>query len=263
MINFCSFFSGSSGNCIFITNQHTKILVDAGVSGKTIEESLDNVGYNVNEIDAILVTHEHTDHVRGVGILSRKHNIPVYANKKTWDAMRGSIGEVKEENIKYFNTNKDFEIGKIGVKAFNIPHDAAEPVGFSFYIDSKKVTSATDIGHINKKLIANLKNSDILLLESNHDVEMVKVSRYPYFLKQRILGDNGHLSNESAGKLLCELINHGVDKVLLGHLSKENNFPELCYQAVINVLGTKDIKVGKDIKLEVARRDRQSTMYAI
>lgn len=263
MINFCSFYSGSSGNCIFLSDQKTNILIDAGVSGKTIEASLKNIGHEAHAISAIMVTHEHSDHIRGIGVLSRKHNIPVYANKNTWAAMKDAVGEIKEENIRVFETNKHFEIGDIGVKAFDIPHDAVEPVGYSFCINGKKVTSATDIGHINSDLIENLKNSDILLLESNHDVEMVKSSRYPYFLKQRILGDNGHLSNESAGSLLCELIEYGVDKVLLGHLSKENNFPELCYQAVANVLATNKIKIGKDIKVEVARRDCSSTMYAV
>lgn len=263
MINFCSFFSGSSGNCIFISDQKTNILVDAGVSGRTIEASLDSYGYSAKDVDAILITHEHTDHIKGVGVLSRKYNIPVYANKKTWESMMPLVGCIDTQNIKKFKTNSQFEIGNIGIKAFDIPHDAAEPVGFNFFVKGKKITTATDIGHVNKGLIENLKHSDILLVESNHDVEMVKVSRYPYFLKQRILGDNGHLSNESTGNLLCELVEHGVNKVLLGHLSKENNFPELCYQAVSNILSSKNIKVGKDIKMEVAKRDCASTMYAV
>lgn len=263
MINFCTFYSGSSGNCTFITDKKTKLLIDVGVSGKTVEKSFQDIGYKAEDVDGILITHEHIDHIRGVGILSRKHNIPIYANKSTWEAMKSVIGEIKDNNIKYFNTNESFEIGDIGIKAFDIPHDAKEPVGYSFYIDKKKVTTATDIGHINEKLIDNLKNSDILLLESNHDIEMVKASRYPYFLKQRILGDNGHLSNDNAGKLLCKLINHGVNKVILGHLSKENNFPELCYRSVANILESDNIKIGKDIKMEVALRNSHSTMYAV
>lgn len=263
MINFCTLFSGSSGNSIFITDQKTKILIDAGKSGKDIETALKKVGHSAGEIDAILVTHEHSDHVRGVGILSRKHNIPVYANENTWDAMKSSIGNIKDENIKHFENNQKFNIGDICINAFDIPHDAASPVGYNFYIGNKKVTTATDIGHINSKLFDNLKNSDILLIESNHDVEMVKVCNYPYFLKRRILGDHGHLSNETTGKLLCKLAKLGLNKVLLGHLSKENNFPELCYQAVVNALESENIKVGRDIKIEVALRDKESTIYAV
>jgi phosphoribosyl 1,2-cyclic phosphodiesterase len=263
MINFCTLYSGSSGNSVFITDQKTRILIDAGRSGRDIETSLQNIGQDPKDINAILVTHEHTDHIRGVGILSRKYNVPIYANKGTWDAMSNLIGTINSDNIKVFNTNEKFNIGDVEINPFDIPHDAAEPVGYNFYINNKKVTTATDIGHINDNLREHLKKSDILLIESNHDVEMVKVCRYPYFLKQRILGDNGHLSNETTGKLLCELINYGTNKVLLGHLSRENNFPELCYKAVTNILESNNIKVGKDIKLEVALRDKMSTMYAI
>lgn len=263
MINFCTLFSGSSGNCTYVSNGRTKVLVDAGKSGCAVEKSLKNIGCSIEEIDAILVTHEHYDHVKGVGILSRKHNIPVYANKSTWKAMSYIVGKIDESDIKVFDTNKDFEIGTIGIKAFDIPHDASEPVGFNFHIGDKKLTSVTDIGHINDTLFNNLKNSDVILIEANHDVEMVKVCRYPYYLKQRILGDKGHLSNESAGNLICDLINYGVSRVLLGHLSKENNFPELCHKAISNILESKNIKVGKDIKIEVAQRDCESTIYAV
>lgn len=263
MINFCTLFSGSSGNCIFLSNKKTKLLIDAGTSGKAVVTSLNRIGHKIEDIDAILVTHEHSDHTRGIGILSRRYNIPIYANKRTWQAMGQIVGDINSENIKVFNTNQTFEVGDIGVKPFDIPHDASEPVGFNFYIGSKKVTSATDIGHISESLFENLKNSDVLLIESNHDVEMVKVSRYPYFLKQRILGDKGHLSNESAGDLLCKLVNHGISKVLLGHLSKENNFPELCYRSVANILESEKIKIGKDIEIEVALRDRESKIYAV
>lgn len=263
MINFCTLYSGSSGNCVFISDQKTNILIDAGRSGKDIETTLQKIGRSAGEINAILVTHEHIDHTKGIGILSRKYKIPIYANQNTWNAMKNTVGKVDKENIRHFSTGEEFEIGNIGVKAFDIPHDAVEPVGYNFYIGSKKVTSATDIGHISENLVDNLKNSDILLIESNHDIEMVKVSSYPYFLKQRILGDHGHLSNEATGKLLCSLVEHGISKVLLGHLSRENNFPELAYRAVSNILESNGVKIGRDIKLEVALRDRESTVYAV
>ena len=138
MTNFCTLFSGSSGNSTFIKDKDTNILVDAGKSGKTIEKSLGDIGQSASEISAILITHEHSDHTKGVGILSRRYNIPVYANQKTWDAMKKNLGEIADHNMKIFNTNEEFYIDAIKIKPFDIPHDAVEPVGYSFFIDSKK-----------------------------------------------------------------------------------------------------------------------------
>jgi len=149
MIKFCSLFSGSSGNSIFISTEKTKILIDAGVSGKRIIEALLSIGENPSELSAILVTHEHSDHIKGVGIISRKFNIPVFANENTWEAMENFIGPIDIKNRICFNTLQEFEVGDIYIKSFPIPHDAAEPVGFNMFAGTKKVTVATDIGHIN------------------------------------------------------------------------------------------------------------------
>lgn len=255
MIRFCSLFSGSSGNCIFMEANGTKILIDAGLSGKRIIQALTSIGEQPSEISAILVTHEHIDHTRGVGILSRKFDIPIYANENTWTSMEREIGPVNVKNKMYFDTGMEFEIGNIQVKAFPIPHDAAEPVGYNFFAGNRKITTATDIGHVTKELLKHLEMSDLLLLESNHDIEMLKVGPYPWPLKQRILGDRGHLSNDMAAKVAAHMAEKGTTRILLGHLSKENNFPELAYQTVINVLEEKKIRVGADIMLDVALRD--------
>lgn len=256
MIKFCSLYSGGSGNCIFICSGKTKILIDAGLSGKRIIEALHSIGENPMELSAVLITHEHIDHTKGVGILSRKFNIPVYANESTWNAMEWEIGPVNQQNKMYFNTGSEFEIGPIGVKAFPIPHDAAEPVGYNFYIGDKKITLATDIGHITNSLLKNLEASDLLFLESNHDIEMLKVGPYPWPLKKRIMGEDGHLSNDMAGKVIAYFAEQGMRRFVLAHLSKENNFPELAYQTVLNALTEKSICVGTDVSLEVASRDR-------
>lgn len=256
MINFCSLYSGSSGNALFLGVDGTKILIDAGLSGKRIIEALCSIGENPSELSAILVSHEHIDHIRGVGIISRKFNIPVYANENTWNAMECEIGPINAKNKMYFNTGFEFLINEVCVRAFNIPHDAAEPVGFNFFAGNKKITTATDIGHINKDILVNLDSSDFLLLESNHDIEMLKVGPYPWHLKKRIMGDHGHLSNEMAGKVISYMAERGTRKFLLGHLSRENNFPELAYQTVCNALNEKKISIGSDITLEVALRDR-------
>ena len=255
MLKFCSLFSGSSGNCLFIKNKDTSILIDAGVSGKRILASIEEIGENPSEIKGILVSHEHTDHCKGVGILSRKFDIPVYANIPTWEAMKDEIGEVKTHNIRDFKHDENFFINNIEIRSFLIPHDAACPSGFSVFSQECKITVATDIGHMTNQLLENFEGSDLLFLESNHDIEMLKVGPYPYSLKQRILGRDGHLSNEMAGKTIAYMAQRGTKKFILGHLSKENNFPELVYETACNYLREKEICPENDIFLEVAKRD--------
>ncbi len=256
MTKFCSLYSGSSGNSIFIGNKKTKILIDAGMSFKKISEALLSIGENVHDLNAVLITHEHSDHAKGIRVLYKKLGIPIYANEKTWDSLQPEALKIGTNDICYFNTEEGFEIGDMWIKPFLIPHDAAEPVGFCIHIGDKKVTTATDIGHMTRKLLDNFLKSDLLFLESNHDVEMLKVGRYPWFLKQRILGENGHLSNEMAGKVIAWMAEQGTKRFYLGHLSSENNFPELAYQTVCNALGEKSICAGADVLLDVALRDR-------
>lgn len=256
MIKFCSLFSGSSGNSIFLGVGSTKLLIDAGLSAKRIFEALASIGEKPSDLSAILISHEHSDHIKGAGILSRKLDIPIYANENTWNGMEPFIGPVDSNNKAYFNTGAEFEIGEILVRAFPIPHDACEPVGYNFYADCKKITVATDIGHINPDLLNCLEASDLLLLESNHDVEMLKIGPYPWHLKKRIAGDRGHLSNDAAGKVIAYMAGKGTKRFLLGHLSKENNFPELAYQTVYNALYEKSILAGTDITLDVVLRDK-------
>ncbi len=263
MIQLTSLFSGSSGNAIYVSSQNTHILVDSGLSGKRIEASMDSIGGKIQDIQAILISHEHTDHILGAGVLSRRFGIPIYANERTWDAMRGDLKKISPDCICYFSTEQSFYIGDIEINTFSIPHDAAEPVGFNFFCDRKKVTIATDIGHMNRTLLENLEGSDMILLESNHDIEMLKVGRYPWPLKQRILGDRGHLCNDMAAKVVAYLADKGTEKFLLGHLSKENNFPELAFQTVQNALHEKSIIAGKDIYLGVAYRDRASEALCV
>ncbi len=263
MIKLASLYSGSSGNAIYISNEKTHILVDAGLSGKRIEESMAMAGGDIRNIQAILISHEHIDHTLGAGILSRRFGIPIYANQRTWEAMRKQLNKIKPECIRMFNTSQVFNIGDLEVCAFSTPHDAAEPVGFNFRCQNKKVTIATDIGHMDETLLSNLEGSDMILIESNHDIEMLKMGRYPWPLKQRILGDSGHLCNEVAGKVVAYLASRGTQKFLLGHLSAENNFPELALQTVKNALSEKSITAGKDVYLSVALRDRVSEAICV
>lgn len=236
MFNFCSLYSGSSGNSLFVQTENTKILIDAGESAKKITEALSLIHVDVNELDGILVTHEHSDHVKGLGTLSKKYNIPVYANVKTWDAMPEQDAKILDVNHKIFNPSENFEIGDLKISPFSIPHDAANPCGFNIFHENRKISIATDIGHMTSPVIHKLEDSSFILLEANYDPNILKCSRYPYALKERIAGPNGHLANSDAGKTVSYLMKSGLSKAMLGHLSKENNFPELAYKTVVNEL---------------------------
>jgi phosphoribosyl 1,2-cyclic phosphodiesterase len=259
----CSLYSGSSGNSIYIGSKRTKILVDSGLSGKKIQEGLKSLSIDPREINGIVITHEHDDHIKSAGILSRRFNIPIYANTNTWEAMINSLGDVKKDNIKIFDGYSPFEIGDIQVVPYAIPHDAAAPCGYSFIYGKKKASIATDIGHASDIIKNNIKDSDFILLESNHDVEMLKVGPYPYHLKKRVLSNSGHLSNEDAGNTIVEILNSKIKKVMLGHLSKINNYPELALRTVISVLEMNGIKDGRDIEIDIAHRDRASKLHVI
>jgi len=263
MIKFCSLFSGSSGNAIFIGTEKTKILIDAGVSKKKIVQALKSIGEEPGELNAVLVSHEHNDHIRGVGFLSRGFDVPVYANEGTWMSMESKLGGIRTYNRRTFDTGKGFEIYDLFIHPFEIPHDASDPVGFNIYAGGKKITIATDIGHMTRTLLSNLMESDLLFLESNHDVDMLMVGPYPWSLKQRIMGKKGHLSNEMAGKVIAYLAEKGMRNFIIGHLSKVNNFPELAYRTVYNELASKKIEVGRDVSLNVALRNEVGQVVAV
>lgn len=250
MIQFVSLVSGSSGNASFLSDGRTNILIDCGLSGKRLKELLSKI--DVTDIDAVLITHEHSDHTKGAGVAVRKYNVPLYATENTHVCMK-NIGKIEDRRI--VKSGEYFEIGNIAVKPFEIPHDAAEPVGYSFEIGNEKFTVATDIGHMNGDLLNNLSGSKMIILESNHDVEMLRCGGYPYPLKQRILGDFGHLSNENAAKTAAYLVKSGTENIALGHLSRENNYPEIAMMETYNVLSNEGISVGRDVILDVAKRD--------
>lgn len=254
MFNFCSLYSGSSGNSLFVESENTKLLIDAGVSSKKIETALTNLEVNPSSIDGILITHEHSDHVQGLGTFAKKFNLPVFVNQKTLDAMPKQKEKILEKNINIFSIEEKFEIGDLKVKPFSIPHDAANPCGFNIFKDNKKISIATDIGHMTNGILKNLEDSIFIMLESNYDPEVLKYSKYPYILKTRIAGPTGHLSNELAGKTISHLLNSGLKQAVLGHLSKESNFPELAYKTVVEELIYSNYNENS-LNLSVASRD--------
>lgn len=260
-LKFCSLYSGSSGNCQYIKTQNATILVDAGLSGKRIQQEIAKIGEDPNKIDAIFITHEHVDHIQGAGIMSRRLNIPIYANEKTWEAMSPCIGNIKSHNIKILDDCT--QIGDLTIKPFDISHDAAHPVGFNIFYKNKKISLVTDTGRANGTIITSIADSDLLLVESNHDEDMVIIGPYPWPLKRRVLGEYGHMSNEAAGRLIAEVIRKGTEIVLLGHLSRENNFPELAYKTVESILVENSIDVNPGVCLDLTYRDRASKVYEI
>lgn len=262
MLNFNSLYSGSTGNSLFLESDHSKILIDTGVSAKKITDALTSFKVDINEIDAILVTHEHTDHVQSLGTISRKYKIPVYATKETFDAMPKQTEKIAYSNINYFNSNETFEINDLIIKPFSIPHDAANPCGFNIINNDKKISIATDIGNMNLEILNKLEGSSFLLLESNYEPQLLMCSSYPYSLKKRISSNIGHLPNEMAGKTIAYLLDSGLEQVILGHLSKENNFPELAYKTVVEQLMKKNFDENS-IKISVASRTEPSKKFKI
>lgn len=258
-MKFCSLYSGSSGNSIFVSSGNTRILVDAGLSGKKIIEALEQIDENPNNIDGIFITHEHSDHIKGAGIISRKFNVPIYANEATWNAMQSSLGNVKENNIKILPKRSITTIKDMDIVCFNTPHDSIAPMGYTFHSKGKKASVVTDIGTFTEEIKHNIIESDVILLESNHDVQMVKFGPYPYELKRRVLSEIGHLSNEDCGRAIVEVMKDGIHRnIILGHLSNTNNMPELAYRSVLNILEENGLDVGSDLTLKLADRYKPS-----
>ena len=262
-MRFCSIASGSSGNCIYVGTENAHILVDVGISGKKIEAGLNEIGLSSKEIDGILITHEHSDHMKSIGVMARKYHIPVYTTGGTADAISRMkcAGEIPEGTFHEIREDEDFQIKDLTIHPFTIPHDAAQPVGYRMECEGQSVGIATDLGKFNDYIVDNLQNLDVLLLEANHDIRMLEVGKYPYYLKQRILGDRGHLSNENAGRLLCRLLHDDLKAIFLGHLSQENNYEALAFETVCSevTLGDNPYK-SQDFKIQVAKRDQRSEL---
>lgn len=265
-MNLCSITSGSSGNCIYVGSDKTSILIDAGISGKRIEAGLNAINMTTKDMKGLLITHEHSDHIQGVGVLARRYGIPIYGTKGTIESIKRmtSIGHIPDELFRVICADKKFNIDDLEIDPFTISHDAAEPVAYRVNYQEQSVAVATDLGKYDDYTVNKLKGLDALLLEANHDINMLMVGAYPYPLKQRILGDRGHLSNELAGRLLCEVLHDGLKAVFLGHLSQENNYDALAYETVCSevTLGDNPYKAG-DFPIRIAKRAFTSELVRI
>ncbi|WP_082232026.1 MBL fold metallo-hydrolase [Halobacillus massiliensis] len=241
--------SGSTGNAFYIESGEEKILVDAGLSGKKIEGLLQQVNIDPKTLSRILVTHEHSDHIKGLGIMARRYNLPIYANEKTWKAMEGQLGKLSLDQKFYFNMEQTQNFGGIDVESFAVSHDAADPMFYIFRKDGKKVSLVTDLGYVSERIKKSVEGSDAFVFESNHDVSMLRMGRYPWNVKRRILGDSGHVSNEDCGLALTDVMDDRTKRVYLAHLSLDNNMKDLAKMSVKNVLEERGFEIGSRIQL--------------
>jgi len=263
MLKFSILGSGSSGNAILVKSEKTNLLFDVGLSNKRIGELLRNFNIQPEEIDAVFISHEHIDHVKGLNVLGKKYNTPIFTNEKTWEVLVKETKDLTKEQRKVMPTGSILTIGDIEIESFPISHDAIEPVGYVIRHANLQIGIATDLGYVNKKIKQKLRDSHALIFESNHDVEMLRMGSYPWSLKQRILSDVGHLSNEDAAYALSEIITAETKAVFLAHLSQENNLPEIAYLTVKNILQLEGFKVGEDFSIYNTYPNKPTILYEV
>lgn len=254
-LKICSLASGSTGNCIFVASETTKILIDVGIPITRIEKCLKKLDVTPDNF-SLLITHCHHDHIKDVPSYCKKFNSPVYCHYLTTPKVKCAKSKVVEFD------EGDFFIGDITVSPFRVSHDVP-CVGYSLYHKGKKISIATDLGFVGKEVLINLSDSDLVLLECNHDIDMLNNGRYAPWLKKRILSDKGHLSNKACAEASLVLARGGVRQLILGHLSRDNNYPELAYNTVSTYLRQNGVVEGKDMGIEVAGFDRMSCLYNI
>lgn len=276
MLRSCALFSGSSGNSIFISNKEkssvfynfgagqgvtpgTSLLVDIGVNGKEILQAMQAIGESILEVDGILLTHEHIDHMRGIGVVMRRNKIPLYVNQATWNRMQQlAIGNIPDGLVHIIESDTEFEVGDLTVRSFRTPHDAVESVGYKITSKSKSVSVFTDIGEIRDEVVQCVCGSDMIFIESNYDYDMLWNGAYPWYLKKRINGSNGHLSNNDCAATIGRLLEKGTSRFVLSHLSQENNSPQIALETTTRYLTEIGVNVEKDVEIQVAKRNGPS-----
>ncbi len=260
-MQFVSLFSGSSGNSAYVGSNNTHLLVDVGVSNKRIEGELNRLELKGKDINGVFLTHEHSDHIQGLEVFVRKNQVPVYASRGTLEALRES--RKFDRILEFFcpiTPGQQVEVGDLCVYSFSIDHDAREPLGFRIE-GEKKIGVATDLGQFTPEIVRELSGLDALLVEANHDVRMLETGPYPYSLKRRILSKKGHLSNENAGRLICSILHEKIKKIFLGHLSAENNLPQLALESVrCEIFEMGGGFSPDDFDIEVAKREGLSSL---
>lgn len=241
--------SGSSGNAIYVENDEHAFLIDAGLSGRKMEELFASVDRSMKKLSGILVTHEHSDHIKGLGILARKYNLPIYANAKTWTAMDHLVGNIPVEQRFHFDMETVKTFGSIDIQSFAVSHDAADPMFYVFHENGRKLVLITDTGYVSDRMKGYIHGADSFVFESNHDVGMLQMGRYPWSVKRRILSDVGHVSNEDAAVAMSEVVEQKPTRMYLSHLSKDNNMKDLARMSVAQTLESCGIIPGEFLHL--------------
>lgn len=248
-MHFSVLASGSTGNAFFVETEDQSFLVDAGLSGKALEGLFSDIGRDMSKLSGILVTHEHSDHIKGLGVVARKHKLPIYANAKTWNAMEHNIGQIPIEQKFHFEMEQIKTFGSLDIESFGVSHDAAEPMFYTFHHDGKKVVLITDTGYVSDRVKGIISNAEAYIFESNHDVSMLRMGRYPWNIKRRILSDVGHVSNEDAALAMSEVAGDRTKSIYLAHLSLDNNMKDLARMSVEQTLKTQGIIVGEQFSI--------------
>jgi phosphoribosyl 1,2-cyclic phosphodiesterase len=261
-LNICTFASGSRGNCALVWHKNTYILIDAGISMRRIVNNLKKLGLEAGQITSILITHEHTDHISGLPMLMKHFKIPMFASGGTARSI-ARRGVLPDGYISVFETGRTFGVGDMEICSFETPHDTAESVGFTLSAGGRKLAFTTDLGHVSPKVEQAVMGCDTVVLESNHDIEMLKAGSYPYMTKVRILGKRGHLSNDAGGEFASRLVEGGTKKIMLAHLSRDNNTSELAFSTVSGKLLEAGIKTGSDMELHIAPANEMSPLLDI
>lgn len=241
--------SGSSGNAIYVENEQHSFLVDAGLSGKKMEQLFSEIDRDMKKLSGIFITHEHSDHIKGLGVLARKYGVPIYANEKTWSAMDSLIGNVPVDQRFQFDMEKVKTFGSIDIQSFAVSHDAADPMFYIFHENGRKLVLITDTGYVSDRMKGLIKGADAFVFESNHDVSMLQMGRYPWSVKRRILSDVGHVSNEDAAVAMSEVVDLKNTNIYLSHLSKDNNMKDLARMSVSQTLQSCGIIAGEFVHL--------------
>jgi phosphoribosyl 1,2-cyclic phosphodiesterase len=241
--------SGSTGNALYVESDEHSFLVDAGFSGKQMESLFGQIDRDISKLSGVFVTHEHIDHIKGIGVLARKYKLPIYANELTWRAMDRSVGEIPTEQKFIFNMETVKSFGATEIESFGVSHDAAEPMFYVFHQSGKKLVLITDTGYVSDRMKGTISNADAYIFESNHDVQMLRMGRYPWNIKRRILSDVGHVSNEDAAIAMSEVIGDRTKKVFLAHLSLDNNMKDLARMSVAQTLQSQGLIVGEEFEL--------------
>lgn len=266
MLKFISFGSGSSGNCYYFYNESDSLMIDAGVGIRTLKRSFFNYGLSMANIKNILVTHDHSDHIKSVGAISHQYNIDVYATPQVHFGITRNYCvkvNVPPEHQKNVENGNTYAVGNFQVTPFHVPHDSQDCVGYRIVYGDRVVVIATDVGHITDELRDMVRQADYLILEANHDEDMLRHGPYAQHLKERILGNRGHLSNVSCAQVLQECASERLKHVWLCHLSEENNHPELVKKTMERILGEHNILIGRNFELDVLKRKTPTGIFML